>query len=162
MQTKRIDRDVDIGRRTSPCATVQHAFILQINSGLHRLLGLLWLLWTGSIYSGDTARLNQFADRGYLKELERRASTVGRTQRGAVTEWQFHKFVRPPTCLSIRAHDFYSEFRKSLVIGDRLYVNMIVKFESIQVRAVTSEARFPILEVILNTSAVSQGHKEGR
>jgi hypothetical protein len=119
-----------------------HVFILQINSGLLSRSWPSFASRTGSICSGDTARLIQFADRRYLKELERRVALFSQTHRGAKAEWQLHKFIKPPTCLSIRAHDFFNEYRKSLVVGDRLYVNMLVKFESIQVCIFVSKFLF--------------------
>lgn len=49
-------------------------------------------------------------------------------------QWKFERWIRQPVCLSIRANDPLSGFNRSLVSGDRLYVNMLVKFESLQVR----------------------------
>jgi hypothetical protein len=77
--------------------------------------------------------LRLYAGKSYLREIQNRAQKVERESREVKRHWEFKRWINPPVCLSIRSNDPLSGFNRSLVDGDRLYVNMLVKFESMQV-----------------------------
>jgi hypothetical protein len=82
---------------------------------------------------GDQGLLRLYAGKSYLREVQNRAQKVERESREVRRNWEFKRWINPPVCLSIRSNDPLAGFNRSLVNGERLFVNMLVKFKSMQV-----------------------------
>jgi hypothetical protein len=77
--------------------------------------------------------LSQYAGKKYLTTVAKRAREIADNKHKTHYQWQFEKWIQEPQCISIRSDDILSRFNRSLVPGERLYYNMLVKFESLQV-----------------------------
>ncbi|CAG7849889.1 SubName: Full=Uncharacterized protein {ECO:0000313/EMBL:CCA70360.1} [Serendipita indica DSM 11827] len=97
-----------------------------------------------AVSEGKTSNLARFADKTYLTELEKRAKRISdcrKIENPVDYKWEFGHWINPPQCLSIRAIDYFGTYSKAYLTGDRLYVNMLVKFESVQTMTITESFR---------------------
>ncbi|KAG8812563.1 hypothetical protein FRC17_001974 [Serendipita sp. 399] len=86
-----------------------------------------------AVADGRIGDLPMYADQRYLKGLEKRARAMSQLRKDSVSaDWSFQKWASTPECISIRATDFMAQYTTSFVMGERLYVNMLVKFDSVQ------------------------------
>ncbi|KAG8832396.1 hypothetical protein FRC18_005085 [Serendipita sp. 400] len=101
--------------------------------GILKLAQEAYIDMNKAVAEGRFGDLPIYADKRYLNTLEDRAKTMAQLRKDSLgAEWSFNKWVSTPECVSIRATDFMAQFRASFVMGERLYVNMLVKFDSIQ------------------------------
>ncbi|PVG01472.1 hypothetical protein CPB86DRAFT_781693 [Serendipita vermifera] len=109
---------------------------------------------TAAVARGDTTTLPQYAGKKYLATVAKRARQVADNKHKTNYQWQFEKWIQDPQCISIRSDDILSRFNRSLVPGERLYINMLVKFESLQSMVVSE--RFSRGKLQTETSIVTR------